>query len=285
MAGNTLIADVTADSFEELVLERSFDLPILVDFWAPWCGPCQTLGPLLEKVVQEEKGAVALAKINTEIEQGLAQHFRIQGIPAVKVFRDGKEVDQFTGLLPEAALREFVTNLLPSAAGKWSKDGEYHLFTGDLNLAENAFKEALNEEALHPGALLGMARIRMRSGAFEEAEAYLNKVPLTATEYADAQRERSQVGMYRRLEEVIPREEAEELLQVDPTDANAAYAMGVYWTTSGRHAEGLEHFLMAMKSSSLGEQPRQAMLDVFEILGSQHELTRLYRSQLAAFLY
>ena len=285
MDSHSFIIDVTADSFEECVLERSFDMPVLVDFWAPWCGPCQTLGPLLEKAVQESGGDVLLAKINTETEPGLAQHFKIQGIPAVKAFKDGKEVDQFTGLLPEAALLEFIANLLPSAAGKWAKDGEYHLFTGDLTLAEKAFEEALNEEDGHPGALLGMARIRMRIRAFEESEAYLSKVPLTASEYVDAQRERSQVGLYRRLEEVIPREEAEELLRVDPTDGDAAYAMGVYWVTAGRHAEGLEHFLMAMKASSLGDQPREAMLEVFEILGAQHELTRLYRSQLAAFLY
>ena len=162
--------DVTDDTFEADVLVRSETVPVVVDLWAPWCGPCKTLGPILEKVIGETDGAVELAKINVDENPRSGATFRVQSIPAVFALRDRKIVDSFIGALPEGGVREFVARLSPpmSPADRLVEVG-----------SEDALRAALDLQPDHPGAVVALAELLVGSGQVEEALALLARIPET----------------------------------------------------------------------------------------------------------
>jgi putative thioredoxin len=168
--------DVTDATFPTEVVERSRQVPVVVDLWAEWCGPCKTLGPILEKVVDETGGKVVLAKVDVDTNQQTAAAFQVQGIPAVYALKDGKVVDGFVGAQPEAAVRAFVEGLLPSAAQTAVAD---LVAKGD----ETSLREALLLEAGHEGAVLALAELlvnRRDEGDVDEALSLLARIPETA---------------------------------------------------------------------------------------------------------
>ncbi|MFP3902299.1 MAG: tetratricopeptide repeat protein [Acidimicrobiia bacterium] len=167
--------DVTDASFQTEVLERSQTTPVVVDLWAPWCGPCRTLSPILEKVVGETGGSVVLAKVNVDENPQVAAAFRVQGIPAVYAVSGGKVVDGFIGAQPEAKVREFVDRLAPSQE---QQEVDQLVAAGD----EESLRQALEIQPDHPGAIVALAELlagRHDDAAFEEALALLRRIPET----------------------------------------------------------------------------------------------------------
>ncbi|MGI8683950.1 MAG: tetratricopeptide repeat protein [Acidimicrobiales bacterium] len=165
------MADVTDATFERDVLQRSAQVPVVVDLWASWCGPCVTLGPILEKVVAETDGAVELAKVDIDANPGVAGQFRVQSIPAVFAVKDGQVVDQFIGAIPESKVREFVAGLAPAR-----RDVDLLAEKGD----EDSLRSALAIEPDHPLAVVALAELLAGRGDADEALALLARVPETA---------------------------------------------------------------------------------------------------------
>jgi putative thioredoxin len=168
------MGDVTDDTFETAVLDRSVEVPVVVDLWAPWCGPCKTLGPILEKVIGETDGKVELAKVNVDENPRVSATFRVQSIPAVFALKDRQIVDHFIGAVPEGQVRQFVENLAPSAspADKLAALGH-----------EDAFRAALDLQPDHEGAVIGLADLLVAKGddaSVAEALAVLARIPETA---------------------------------------------------------------------------------------------------------
>lgn len=162
------VMDVTDATFQTEVIERSDTLPVVVDLWAPWCGPCRTLGPILEKAVAEREGEVELVKVNIDENPRISATFQIQSIPAVYALRDRQVVDGFVGALPEAQVKEFVARVAPAAS-----EADNLVAVGD----EVSLRQALDLESDHPGAIVGLARILIDRGEPGEALQFLSRIP------------------------------------------------------------------------------------------------------------
>jgi putative thioredoxin len=163
--------DVTDDTFEQDVLERSMQVPVVVDLWAPWCGPCRTLGPIIEKVVDATEGQVELVKVNVDDNPRVAATFQVQSIPAVYALKDGKVVDGFIGALPEKGVAEFVSRLAPAET-----EADRLVAAGD----EDSLRKVLEEEPDHEGAVVALAELLTDRGDAEEALSLLARIPETA---------------------------------------------------------------------------------------------------------
>jgi putative thioredoxin len=168
------MVDVTDATFEEEVLRRSSEVPVVVDLWAPWCGPCRTLGPIIEKVVDATEGAVALAKVNVDENPSISASFQVQSIPAVFALRDGKVVDGFIGALPEATVAEFVAKLTPVPS-----EADLLVAEGRLDGTEEPLRRALELQPDHEEAIVALAGMLIARDESEEAMALLGRVPET----------------------------------------------------------------------------------------------------------
>jgi putative thioredoxin len=166
--------DVTDATFEEEVLHRSSEVPVVVDLWAPWCGPCRTLGPIIEKVVDATEGAVALVKVNVDENPAISGSFQVQSIPAVFALKDGKVVDGFIGALPEAAVAEFVAKLTPEPS-----EADVLVAEGLLDGSEEPLRRALELQPDHEGAIVALSGLLVARGESEDAIALLGRIPET----------------------------------------------------------------------------------------------------------
>ncbi|MFL2541317.1 MAG: thioredoxin [Candidatus Latescibacterota bacterium] len=185
------VFDVNEQNFEELVLQGSTQRVIVVDFWAPWCEPCKNLGPVLEEVVAELGPGIALAKINVDENQQLAAAFRVQGIPAVKIVKDGQMAQEFTGALPKDQIESILRPLVDDAPIPEDEVAAYEAedlaASGDLSGAAHQYEKILEETPNDSAALLGLARIHLMQGNTETVQELVNLIEQVAPEYAQAQ--------------------------------------------------------------------------------------------------
>jgi len=187
MSSQSVIFDVSTAEFDERVLKASAEVPVVVDFWAEWCAPCRSLGPVLERLVAGYGGKLLLAKLNVDKAPELAARYGVQGIPAVKVFRDGKVATEFVGALPEADVARVLASAVPSAADEMVRDADQRLKAGKIDEAESLYRRALETEEGHTGALLRLGTLLLERGDFGEGRKLLGGIEESAAEYAVAQ--------------------------------------------------------------------------------------------------
>jgi putative thioredoxin len=263
---NASVIEVTDQTFASAVVEESRRRPVVVDFWAAWCQPCLMIGPVLERLAEEKAGAFLLAKLDVDSNPQASAAFGIQSIPAVKGFREGRLVDEFVGVIPETAIRQFLEALLPTEADRLVQDAAGAEREGRIEDAEGLYRQARSLDQAHAGAALGLGRLAALRGDAEAARALLTALR--------------------------PDPEAERLLSAievaewaEGGDGSGPLAEAGRAAAEGRFAEALDGFLREIREGDRREEARDAMLKLFAVLGDDDPLTRDYRRRLAAALF
>lgn len=283
---NGSVIDVSDATFQQEVIEHSFAVPVVVDFWAPWCAPCRMLSPTLERLAQEGNGAFVLAKINVDDNQQSATQYGVQGIPAVKAFRDGRVVSEFVGAQPEPTVRQFLKEIVPSETDGWVAEAAGLVAAGRAEDAENLYRKALVVEPAHTQALLGLGGLLLAQGEVDQAIQTLKKVPYGGPERKEAERLLAQARL--RQGATDGNEAAyRQRIADNGNDLEARMALISIFASREAYPDALEELLEVVRRDrkEMREEARQRMLDIFNVLGNDNPLAREYRNKLASALF
>ncbi len=282
------IFDVDEQNFEQQVIQGSQERVIVVDFWAPWCGPCKTLGPILEEVVASLGPGIALAKINVDENQQLAMAFRVQGIPAVKIVKDGQLAQEFTGALPreqiEAMLRPLVSDAAIAEAQVVDQADDLAAL-GDLDGAARQYEQVLEENPTDGPALLGLAKIHLQQHRFETVQELVNLVEPDASEYPQAQALLTQIEFAHQCQQAGGRAACAQRVLGQPDDSAARYLLACCAAYEGDYETALQEWLHIVGKKAHGDQAKEAMVAVFHVLGRDNPLVASYQRKLYQALY
>ena len=245
-----LVKDVSEANFMVEVVEASNEVPVIVDFWAPWCGPCKTLGPALEQAVIEARGAVKMAKVNVDENQMIAGQMRVQSIPTVYAFFKGQPIDGFQGALPGSEVKAFVERVVKAAGGDASggldeaaEMAEEMLGNGEIEDAAQTFSAILGEDPNHAVAYGGLVRCYIAMGQVDQAEAVLNGAPAEIAKSAPLEAAFAQIQLARQAENAGPLAELQQAVQADPANAQARFDYALALNANGQTAEAVDALL------------------------------------------
>jgi len=274
------VRDVSTAEFQQEVLLRSREVPVLVDFWAEWCQPCKTLSPYLEALADEYAGQFELAKVDVDANQELSAQFIVQSIPTVIAVKNGKEVGRFQGATPEASIREFLTGVLPTKLDLMFEQARTALITGDTPGAEHILRQVLSEKADHQDAGTSLSALLIDRGDIDEAMIVLGKL------IPDADVERLQAAARLRRSAGDDIAALETVATANPEDDAAQLNLAKALAAHSEFEPGLDRMLaIVARGGDVKEAARLAMVDIFDVLGNEHPLTQTYRRKLAAALF
>jgi len=296
--GADLVFDVTEENFMQAVIEGSQDTPVIVDFWAPWCGPCKTLGPMLEDAVKKAKGAVKMAKIDVDQNQRLAQMLAqqglpIQSIPTVVAFVKGQPSDMFQGAVPASEVEAFVKRAIDAAGGDASGGlddavaaAEEMLNEGAAADAAQTFAAILQEDPNHAAAYSGLVRSYIASGDLSGAEATLNGAPAEITETPELEAARAQLELARQAESAGPVAELEAAVEAEPDNHQARYDYANALNASGNTEEAVNQLLeLFRRDRDWNDGAAKAqLLTIFEALPPQDPIALSGRRRLGSMI-
>ena len=280
------VFDATAQNFEAEVLQRSLQTPVLIDFWADWCQPCKTLGPILEKLAEEFGGAFRLAKVDVEAEQELGAAFQIRSIPTVVLVKDGQLVDGFQGALPEGQLREFLKHhgIEPGAAALAEEEAA-ELVAIDPQAEVARLREAVAAEPDKGELKLDLALALLQAGVADEAERLLDALPANLATDDRAVRARARLGFATLLKDAPSADALQAAIDADAGDLRARHLLGVRHLVAGRSEEGLEQFIEMLRRDRTFDDglPRKTLIDAFRVIEDE-DLVGRYRRKMSSLL-
>ncbi len=291
VAGDDLIKETTTQGFVKDVIEASKQQPVMVDFWAPWCGPCKQLTPVLEKVVRAAKGKVKLAKMNIDEHPGIPGQMGIQSIPAVIAFVNGQPIDGFMGALPESQVTGFVERLIKDRVGGEEKDllasADTALAEGDAAGAAEIYAHLLSQDPANIAALAGLARSYVETGAIEQAKQTLAMVPENKRNDASFAAARAAIELAEQAQSLGPITELEKKLAADPADHQTRYDLAVALNGKGKREEALDHLLEIVRRNRKWNEDaaRKQLVQLFEAWGPTDEATISGRRRLSSILF
>ncbi|WP_146909057.1 thioredoxin [Arenimonas daejeonensis] len=280
------VFDASLPTFEQDVLLKSKEVPVLVDFWATWCGPCKTLGPVLEKLAAEFNGGFLLAKVDVDKEQQLAGYFQIKSVPTVMLVKDGQIVDGFPGALPEGQLREFLSH--HGVAPREVVEEAAPVETAPLDPHEEVvrLRAAVHAEPEQEELKLDLALALLKTGGVAEAEQLLDALPANLAQDDRALRGRARLGFAALLKDAPPVPVLEAAIAADPADLRARHLLGAHAIVGGDAQAGLEQFLEMLSRDRNFQDglPRKALIDAFRVVEDE-DLVGAYRRKMASLIF
>jgi putative thioredoxin len=284
-----LIKNTTTQDFMRDVVDASREVLVLVDFWAPWCGPCRQLTPILEKAVRAAKGAVRLVKLNIDEHPQIPGQMGVQSIPAVFAFQDGRPVDGFMGALPESRVTAFIARLIGEDAdsGADIEAAEAALAAGDVNTAAQTFGEILQKDAENAQAAAGLAKCYIKTGDVARAEQTLALVPPAKADSAPVASARAALELARKADQAGDVESLRAKLAADPNDAQARFDLALALNAKGDRNGALEDLLtlVAKKRSWNDDAARKQLVQLFDAWGPTDPATIAGRQRLSSLLF
>jgi putative thioredoxin len=290
-AGADVVKDTTTQGFMKDVIEESKRQPVLVDFWAPWCGPCKQLTPILEKAVKAAKGKVKLTKMNIDEHPAIPGQMGIQSIPAVIAFVDGQPADGFMGALPESQVVAFLDRLTKGKAGGEQPDllkmADAALVEGNPAAAAEIYAQLLTEDAANVHALAGLARCYVETGALEQAKQTLAMVPEAKRNEAPVAAARAALDVAEQAKSLGPMAELEEKVLANPLDHQARFDLAIALNAKGKREEAANQLLEVVKRDRKWNEDaaRKQLVQFFEAWGPTDEATVAGRKRLSSLLF
>ena len=286
------VKDTSEADFMQDVVDASQEVPVIVDFWAPWCGPCRTLGPALEAAVNAVKGKVRMVKLNVDENQQIAAQLRIQSIPTVYAFYQGRPVDAFQGALPASELKKFVEKLVAMGGddgglGAALEEADTMLAEGDAAGAAEVFAAVLGEEPENAVALGGLARAQIALGALDQAEALLNNAPEAIATAKEVEAARAQLALAHQAAHAGPVDELRAVLAADPADHQARFDLAQALHARGDVAGAIDELLeLFRRDRECNEGAAKAQLfTIFDALKPNDPLVQKGRRRLSSMLF
>jgi putative thioredoxin len=276
MAAQNII-NVTEANFDYEVIQYSQNLPVVVDFWAEWCVPCKMLDPILRQLANERAGDFRLAKVNVDENQNLAMRFNVRGIPAVKAFRGGNIVAEFTGVQSESKIRKFLEEIIPTSLNLNLDKANSYLESENWDEAEAVFRQVIEERPGHPEALIGLTKALLAQGRGPEARDILNHFPVSS-EFQAAKKLKPLSKVLSGLDNNLPASE---------TAVEATYAHALRLIRIGNLPAAMDGILDVLRTDKDFRQgeAKAVILALFEILGPKNPMTRQYQTELASVLF
>jgi len=285
-----LITNTTTKDFVRDVIDASREVPVLVDFWAPWCGPCRQLTPLLEKAVRAAKGAVKLVKLNIDEHPQIPGQMGVQSIPAVFAFQDGRPVDGFMGALPERRIKAFIARLIGDERADAAADmesAETALDAGDVNTAAQGFAEALQKDAENARAAAGLAKCYIKTGDLVRAEQTLALVPPAKADSAPVASARASLELARKAANAGDAETLRAKLTANPSDTQSRFDLALALNAKGDRQGAVDELLTIIRKdrSFNDDAARKQLLELFDAWGTSDPATRSGRQRLSSLLF
>ena len=278
--------DVSDKDFQTRVIEASKKVPVLVDFWAPWCGPCRALGPVLEKLAAEYGGRFILAKVNSDENQSLARQYGVRGIPNVKAFANGELADEFTGALPETQVREFIDRLLPSPAEPLRQQALAAKARGETDATRKLLLQAIALDPRHEAARLDLVDLMIDAKDLDDAQRLLDEIAERARDALRVDALRARLQLVANSGSGTDRASLERKIAAEPADLEARFELANLLALHQDYGPAMEQLLEIVRRERgfRDDAARKTLINLFNLLGSDNALVREYRSRLAAAL-
>ena len=278
--------DVSEQDFLAEVIEKSKTVPVVVDFWAPWCGPCQTLKPVLEKLAEEYQGKFFLAKINADENQALSAQFGVRGIPSVKAVYNGKIINEFSGALPEPAVREFLEKIIPNESETQRQEAMAIYESGDIQKAMALLNKAIAQDENNFNAKVNLATLLFENNEPQAAKDVIEKLPANVQLEESVRELLTKIELSERTSELPDKQTLLQQVQQDDTNLQARIDLANHYIGEQAYDEAFELlFDVLKKDRHFGDDAaRKTMLSVFTLLGPQDPRVRSARKTLASLL-
>ncbi|MBM3508005.1 MAG: co-chaperone YbbN [Alphaproteobacteria bacterium] len=290
-AASDLIKDGSDATFVEDVLKASREVPVIVDLWAPWCGPCKTLGPIIEKAVIAARGAVRLVKVNVDENPQLSRQLRVQSIPAVYAFKDGQPVDGFIGALPESQVKAFIEGLVgelgPGPVDELLAEAQAARDAGDLSTAAMLYGELVKVDPGNVAALAGLAQLYLDAGDADRATQTLKLVPPDKASDGAMRAVEAALKLAAAAKPAGETQVLEARVAANPADHQARFDLAVALAAAGRREEAVDHLLEIVRKNRgwNDDAARKQLLTLFDAFGPKDEVTVSGRQRLSALLF